>query len=132
MRRITILLLGATLLSLAACGEREGDRNFDYLEYSYVDTVFAADTIRNNDLVRIVHVYPEGSNHFEQIETKEHGDTLDVAALYNFYFIGIPNAHGSGLDTTSCRLLFSSSGAHYLSYRRSDKIKIVQPVYVSE
>lgn len=118
-------------MHLVAC-EEDAHHYFDYFAYSYIDTVLTADTIQNNDLARIVHVYPEGSNHFERIESREHGDTLELAALYHFYFKGIPNAHGTGLDTTSYHVLFSSSGAHCLSYYRSDKMRIIQPIYVEE
>jgi hypothetical protein len=130
MRRIVAILFGALLLYLGAC--EENDPGYDYLSYSYIDTVLAADTIQNNDLASVVHVYPAGCNHFERIESNEHGDTLELAALYHFHFSGAPCAHGSGLDTTSCRLLFSSSGERFLSYRRSDIKRIVQSIYIRE
>ena len=130
MKRIIMLIFVVLLLQWAACDD---DTNYyDYYEYSYIDTVLAADTIQNNELVNIVHIYPGGCNHFERIESAEHGDTLDLAVLYHFYFRGMPCAHGTGLDTTLYVLQFSVAGAHYLSYDRSEEIEIVQPVYVEE
>ena len=130
MKRIIMVFLGALLLHLVAC--HDDDHHYDYLEYSYIYTVLVADTIQNNDLVQIVHVYPEGCNYFERIESREHGDTLNLAALYHFYFRGVPCAHGSGLDTTSFLLHFSASGAHYLSYRQNETAGVVRPVYVKD
>lgn len=79
MRRIIMIFLGVLLLHL---NEREEDGHYYYyLEYSYIDAVLTADTIQNNDLARIVHIYPEGRTHFERIDLRELGDTLEVAAL---------------------------------------------------
>jgi hypothetical protein len=130
MKRIIVMFLGVLLLHLAACDE--DDHKHGYLEYSYIDTVLAADTIQNSDLVRIVHVYPSGCNYLERFESREHGDTLALAVLYHFYYSDLPCAHGSGLDTTSFRLEFSANGAHYLSYRRSKTATVIQPVYVEQ
>jgi hypothetical protein len=129
MKSLIIISLGVAL-SLAACDK--DDNYYDYLEYSYIYTVLAADTIQKDELTEVVHVYPAGCNYFERIESKEHGDTLSLAALYHFYFKGLPCAHGSGLDTTSYVLHFSAIGRHYLSYWKSKGIKAVQPIYVEE
>jgi hypothetical protein len=128
MRSFTCIVLAVALLSMTACDE--DDNYYDYLEYSYIDSVLVADTIQNDELALVVHVYPVGCNYFERIESRERGDTLKLAVLYHFYFRGMPCAHGSGLDTTLYSLHFSASGQHYLSYRRSEGMGIVQPVYV--
>jgi len=130
MKRIIITMYMALVLLFAACGE--DSNHYEYYEYSYIDTVLAADTIQNNELTRVVHFYPEGCNHLERIESSERGDTLDLAALYYFYYKGVPCAHGSGLDTILYELRFSEAGAHYLSYTRSEEIGIIQPVYVQD
>lgn len=121
-------LVVSLLFCVATCDD---DSNFyDYLATSYIDTVLAADTIQNNQLVEIVHVYPGGCNHFERFESKERGDTLELSVIYRFYFRGAPCAHGTGLATASYRLLFSSGGEHYLSYWRSESQKVVQDIFV--
>ena len=130
MKRIIMVFLGALLLHLVACDDE--DHDYDYLEYSYIYAVLAPDTIPNDYLVQIVHVYPEGCNYFERIESRERGDTLNLAALYHFYYRGVPCAHGSGLDTTSFRLHFAASGAHYLAYRQNETAGIVRPIYIEE
>jgi len=130
MKRVIMMFLGALLLYMTACDG--DDPSSDYFEYSYIDTVLAADTIPNNALVQVVYVYPGGCNSFERIESSERGDTLELAALIHFHFEGSPCAHGSGLDTTSYCLQFSEMGDHYLLYRQSEITKIVQPVYVEE
>ena len=130
MKRIIAIMVIGTGLFIAACDE-DSD-HFEYYEYTYIDTVLAADTIQNNQLTQIVTFYPAGCNSFERIESSERGDTLDLAALYYFYFKGQPCAHGSGLDTTLYELHFSELGAHYLSYRKSADVEIVQPVHVEE
>jgi hypothetical protein len=130
MRRIIATLLGALLVYVAACDEN--DPYEDCFEYSYIDTVLVGDTIQNDELAQIVHVYPVGCNDFERFESSERGDTLALAALYHFHFSYRPCAHGSGLDTTYYSLHFSASGARYLHYRKSETTKIAQPVYVEE
>lgn len=130
MRRIVVILLGALLTYVAACDENDPCK--DYFEYSSIDTVLVGDTIHNDELARIVHVYPMGCNDFERFESSERGDTLALAALYHFHFSDRPCAHGSGLDTTYYSLHFSAGGARYLHYRKSEAIRIAQPVYVEE
>ena len=139
MKRIIVILLGALLVYGAACDqsgigtETEADPYRDYLAYSYVDTILVGDTIQNDVRARIVHVYPAGCNYLERIESQERGDTLDVAALYHFIVRNrVPCAHGSGPDTTVYSLHYATGGLRYLSYRRSDSIRIDQPVYVEE
>jgi hypothetical protein len=133
MKRIILMILGAFLLYVVSCDENETDPYRDYFEYSSIDTVLVGDTIRNGASAPIVHVYPMGCNHFERIESRENGDTLALAALYHYHYLkGYPCAHGSGPDTTSYSLHFSASGTHYLYYRRSESIRIAQPVYVEE
>ncbi len=128
MRILILAAMAVALLQVAACDEDEN--YYEYFEYSYIDSALVADTIQNDEFGRIVHVYPAGCNHFERIESREQADTLKLAALYHFYYKGIPCAHGSGLDTTMYPLHFSVAGRHYLSYRRGEGISIVQPVYV--
>lgn len=130
MKQIIATMIIAAGLLFAACDEESN--HFEYYEYTYIDTVLAADTIQNNDLTQIVSSYPGGCNRFERIESYERGDTLDLEALYYFYFKGQPCAHDRGVDTTLYELHFSEAGAHYLSYRRSKDTEIVQPVYVEE
>jgi hypothetical protein len=117
-------------LLIAACDD-ESD-HYEYYDYSFIDTVLAADTIQNNELTQIVHIFPYGCNYLERIESSEHGDTLYLAALYYFYYKGLPCAHGIGVDTVLYELHFSEAGAHYLSYSRSEEIEIIQPVYVKD
>lgn len=132
MKRFAVILLGVSLSYVAACDE-SNDVGTDYFEYSYIDTVLVGDTIQNNESYGVVHVYPMGCNHLERIEIQEHGDTLALAALYHFIESnGAPCAHGSGLATTPCILGFSATGNRYLSYRRSETILVVRPVYVEE
>lgn len=128
MRPLVISLVGALLVHFAAC--EEIDNTVDYREYSFIDTVLAVDTILNNALAAVVHVYPAGCNHLQRIESRERADTLEIAALYHFYATEPPCAHGSGLDTTDYALHFSSSGRHFLAYRRNDTTRVLQPVFV--
>ncbi len=128
MRRIIIVFLGVALLIVVACS----DDYYDYHAYSYIDTVLAADTISNDELVRIVYWYPSGCNQFERIESSERGDTLELAALFHFYFKGEPCAHGSGYDTTSHFFHVSAPGPWYLKYRRGEETWIAQFVHVRE
>ena len=132
MKRIIGILLGVVLLHPAACDEKETNPRRDYLEYSYIDTVLVGDTVQNNEMARVVHVYPIGCNYFERFESNERGDTLALAALYHFHFSDRPCAHGSGLDTTYYSLHFSGGGVRYLYYCKGEMIRIAQPVYVEE
>jgi hypothetical protein len=137
MKRIVLCFVGALLFSLGAC-EEDGSSlvGTDYFEYSYVDTVLAADTIQNNDVARIVSLNPRHCSYFERIELKEHGDTLEVAALYHSRPEGgVPHVpcYQTVVDTVSYQLAFSSAGARYLSYVRridGDHMRIIQPIYV--
>jgi hypothetical protein len=130
MKPIIVTTIIAVGLLIASCDDESN--HFEFYEYTYIDTVLADDTIQNNELTRIVSSFPGGCNRFERIESSERGDTLDLDALYYFYFKGQPCAHDSGLDTTLYELHFSVIGAHYLSYRRSEEMEIVQPIYVEE
>jgi len=130
MKYICFIFLGALLLYIPACDE--DGRYYNYFDYSYIDTVLAADTIQNGEPVGIVYVYPAGCNHFERIESKEHGVSLELAVLYHFYFRGEPCAHGSGLDTTSYRLFFSSGDQHFLVYRKSEDWEVLRPIFVTK
>ena len=131
MKRLCLVLLAILLIHVAACDD-ENKHGYDYLAASYIDTVLAADAVHNGELVQIVHVYPEGCNHFERIESAEHGDSLALSAIYHYYYAGRPCAHGSGLDTTASRLFFSSSGTHFLVYRRSEGARIVQSIFIED
>jgi|WetSurMetagenome_2_1015567.scaffolds.fasta_scaffold1029601_1 hypothetical protein len=133
MKRIIVIFLGAFLLYSAACDENE--LYGDYLGYFYIDTVLVGDTIQNDELVRVVHGYPRICTYLERIESRERGDTLELAAL--FHFIS-PN-DGEALcpprtrpDSVSFSLHFSAGGMHYLSYLQREKVRIDQPVYVEE
>ncbi|MCU0639978.1 MAG: hypothetical protein MUF59_08925 [Candidatus Krumholzibacteria bacterium] len=128
MKLFAVSVLGALLCCFAACETQ----NNDYYEYSFIDTVLAGDTIRNDDPAPVVHVYPRGCNHFDRFESTESADTLDLAVLYHFDYEGRPCVHGSGLDTTNCVLSFSAGGARYMRYQRDDSTWIVQPVFVED
>jgi hypothetical protein len=129
MRIGSLFVLAISLLfCVASCDE---ERNFyDYLSTSYIDTVLAADTIQNHRPVDIVHVYPGGCNYFERFESRERGDTLELSVLYHFYFRGAPCVHGTGLDTTSYGLHFTSGGYRHLVYWRNESHRVVQDVFV--
>jgi hypothetical protein len=123
--------LAAALVWIAACDEDNGPHR-DYYEYSYIDTVLVGDTIQNGVSAPIVHIYPIGCNKFSRFESWERGDTLVLAVLYHFYYSDRPCAHGSGKMTTDYALHFSGSGARYLYYRRSETVRVLQPVFVEE
>jgi hypothetical protein len=116
MKLFYLILIGALAVLMAQCS----DDDENYLASSYIDTVLAGDRIVNMASVEIVHVNPAGCNYFSRFTSTEVGDTLSLQALYHFYYEGLPCAHGSGLDATACSLVFSSSGAHFLRYTRSE------------
>lgn len=130
MKPFLALLAGALLACFAACGDDNTVNGFNYLDYSYIDTVLAGDTIQNNQLVQIVYELPAGCNHFERFESAELRDTLEVSLLLHFYSTGVPCAHGPVVDTTSYRLLYVADGERWISYQRSKTEKIVQRVFV--
>ncbi|MDD3642290.1 MAG: hypothetical protein PHQ19_02355 [Candidatus Krumholzibacteria bacterium] len=118
MRRPLCAVLLAASLAVLLVSCQEDEDTYEYFEYSYIDTVLAADTIANGQSVDIVFYYPAGCNRFERFETEERGDTLDVSVLFLFYFYGMPCAHGDGYETKSYPLHFSAEGPWRLHYRR--------------
>lgn len=123
-----VLLAAALAAALASCGE-ETD-HFEYTDYSYIDTVLAADTIANGQTVDIVYYYPAGCNRFERFETAERADTLEISALLLFYFYGMPCAHGDGYAARAHPLEFGAAGPWHLRYRRGESEWVVQEVFV--
>lgn len=123
-----VMLAAVVAVLLASCNEES--EQYEYYEYSYIDTVRAADTIANGQTVEIVYYLPGGCNRFERFETSESGDTLEVSVLLLHYFYGAPCAHGPVYTTGQHPLSFSSTGQWYLRYRRGESEWVVRDVFV--
>ena len=134
MKKIFWMLLGALVLCAAACDNAtETGSSRDYFAYGHIDTILVNDTIQNNGLARVVSVV-SGYCLLERIESRERGDTLEVAALYHCKVVAgpcVPPAPNRP-DTTNYSLHFSAGGIHYMSYDSIEGIRIIRPVYVEE
>ena len=129
MRRHALFVLCAAALAALSLSCEEDD-TYEYFDYSYIDTVLAADTIVNGQQVRIAYYLPGGCNSFERFETRERGDTLEISVLLLFYSHGRPCAHPPGIDTREYPLVFSSEGPWWLSYRRGEAERIAREIFV--
>jgi hypothetical protein len=134
MKKIFWMFLGALALYAAACDNgTETGSSRDYFAYGLIDTILVNDTIQNDALARVVSVR-SGYCLFERLESREVGDTLEVAALYHCKVLSgpcVPPAPNRP-DTTTYSLHFSAGGIHYLFYRSIEGIRIIQPVYVEK
>lgn len=125
------LAFASAVVLLAACDD-VSTNYYDYLKESFIDTVLVGDSVRNNEPARIVHVRPEGCNHFERFESKPLSNGLSLAVLYHWYFEGQPCAHGPGLDTTSYVLSFPDTGVNVLRHRVNESWTVLRFVHVVE
>lgn len=126
--RTAVPLAVAIAAALASCEDDGGE--YEYFDYSYIDTVRAADTIVNGLPVEIVYYLPGGCNRFERFESEERGDTLGLSVVLCFYFNGMPCAHGPGYATGTYPLRFSGTGQRYLRYRAEESAWVVRDVFV--
>ena len=121
------LLLSASCDSLS---RNDDDAYYDYVAASYIESVFLPDSILNGQEVPVVHFTPMGCTTFERIESAEVSDTLRLEVLYRFQFVGVPCAHGPGLDTTQYSLQFGHSGDYVVSYRKDSLTQWDETVFV--
>ncbi|PWB70447.1 hypothetical protein C3F09_09045 [candidate division GN15 bacterium] len=126
MRRIIIVIPTLTLSFLLAfaCGDSGSTNEFDYDKPLGIDTVLARDTLALHDSVRVVYTYPSGCNHLKSLTYSLSGDTVSILLMWNYYYHGAPCAHGSGVDTASLSLNFSSPRGYKIAYVKPDSTSV--------
>jgi len=129
-RSYRLLAFVICLLLYVSCEDDPQDGHFDYLSSSYIDALLIGDTVMAGDIVSVVHVYPPGCNSFERLDCQVMADSCSLEVIYHFKFVGIPCAHGTGLDTTQHVLCFDDTGTFTIVYDRDDSTTVYQSVYV--
>jgi hypothetical protein len=120
LRLVPVFILFGTI----ACADNDHHDEYDYDKPMGIDTILCRDTLNINDSVHVVYSYPGGCNGLESLTYLINTDTVVVSLVWNYYYHGVPCAHGSGVDTTALNLDFPSPGLYTIAYVKPDSTPV--------
>lgn len=120
---LTPLLL---LCFLAACD----DDHYQYRAEIKLDSVTVADTIMGGDSALVIFTQPAGCNRCPELETKVSHDSILCLLTVEFYYKGVPCAHGDVVDSCYAVIEPGAPGDYLFVYRDTDTSRTSVPVTV--
>jgi len=116
LRLVPVFILFATI----ACTDNDHHDEYDHDKPLGIDTILCRDTLSLQDSVRVVYSVPAGCNGLKSLTYVINTDTVAVSLIWNYYYHGVPCAHGSGVDTTALHVDFPSPGLYTIAYVKPD------------
>ena len=111
---------------LAACD----NDHYQYRAEIKIDSVVLADTITGGDSALVIFTIPAGCNRCPELETKVTHDTILCLLTLEFYYKGVPCAHGQVVDGCYATMDPAAPGDYLFVYRDTDTSRASIPVTV--
>jgi hypothetical protein len=126
--RFGAVLLAGLVLVMAICSC--DDDHYRYRAEVDVDNVIVADTVAAGDSALVEYTVPGGCNWAPQLESGVSADTIYLHVTLEFYYEGMPCAHGSWVDSLYAVIDPGRAGDYLLWYRDTDSTGVSVPVVV--
>ncbi len=119
-RNLLCLAALAIIPIATGCSDKDRPDEYDYDRALGIDTVLCGDTLCLHDSLQVAYTFPAGCNGMRSLTFDLNLDTVSVELIWNYYYHGVPCAHGSGVDTTILPVIFPAERAYLITYRKPD------------
>jgi hypothetical protein len=128
----TALLIPLLLLwVVASCNsDHYNSDHYRYRAEITVDGVVVADTITRGDSALFIYTMPAGCNHSPRLETRVSHDSILCLLTLEFYYAGLPCAHGPVVDSLYVGIDPGKPDDYLLVYRDTDSSRVAVPLTV--